>query len=105
MSGAKEIESALARLPLKELQAVRDLLDDFIEDQLEVSDEFKARIQRAKQEMADGVFPYSQLASGQSAPPFKSIRAISTVTSSNCPPPFRLNNPHRQTKRDAEIWL
>jgi hypothetical protein len=56
MSSVKEIESALTRLPLEDLQSVRDWLDDFIEDQLEVSDEFKAKIQRAKQEIADGVY-------------------------------------------------
>ncbi len=56
MSSVKEIESALARLSLNDLQAVRDWLDDFIEDQLEVSDEFKAKIQRAKQEIAGGVY-------------------------------------------------
>jgi hypothetical protein len=38
-----------------ELQPVRDWLDDFIEDQLEVSDEFKSKIQRAKHEIAVGV--------------------------------------------------
>jgi predicted nuclease with TOPRIM domain len=56
MSSVKEIESALTRLSLEDLQAVRDWLDDFIEDQLEVSDEFKAKIQRAKQEIADGIY-------------------------------------------------
>jgi hypothetical protein len=56
MSNVQEIESALARLPLEDLQAVRNWLDDFIEDQLEVSDEFKAKIERAKQEIADGVY-------------------------------------------------
>jgi hypothetical protein len=56
MSTVKQIESALESLPLEELQAVRDWLDNFIEDQLEVSDEFKAKIQRAKQEIADGVY-------------------------------------------------
>jgi hypothetical protein len=56
MSTVKQIESALERLPLEELQAVRDWLDDFIEDQLEVSDEFKAKIQRAKAEIAEGVY-------------------------------------------------
>jgi len=44
MSSVKEIESALTRLSLAELQTVRDWLDDFIEDQLEVSGEFKAKI-------------------------------------------------------------
>jgi len=56
MSTIKQIESALERLPLEDLQSVRDWLDDFIEDQLEVSDEFKAKIHRAKQEIADGVY-------------------------------------------------
>jgi hypothetical protein len=56
MSGVKEIESALTKLTLDEKQAVRDWLDDLIEDQLEVSDEFKAKIQRARKEIADGVY-------------------------------------------------
>ncbi len=56
MSSVKEIESALTRLPLEDLQALRDWLDDFIEDQLEVSEEFRAKIHRAKQEIANGVY-------------------------------------------------
>ena len=56
MSSVKEIESALTRLSLADLQIVRDWLDDFIEDQLEVSDEFKAKIERAKREISDGVY-------------------------------------------------
>lgn len=56
MSTVKEIESALTQLPLEDLQLVREWLDDFIEDQLEVSDEFKGKILRAKQEIADGVY-------------------------------------------------
>ena len=55
MSSVKEIESALTRLSLADLEAVRDWLDDFFEDQMEVSDEFKEKIQRAKQEIAAGV--------------------------------------------------
>ncbi len=55
MSSVKEIEQALARLSVQDLQAVRDWLDDFIEDQLEVSDEFKAKVQRAQTEIAQGI--------------------------------------------------
>ncbi len=55
MSSVKEIESALTGLPLADLQAVRDWLDNFIEDQLEVSDTFKTKVERATQEIADGV--------------------------------------------------
>ena len=56
MSTVKEIESALAKLSVQDLQAVRDWLDDFIEDQLEVSDEFKAKIRRAQTEIAQGTY-------------------------------------------------
>jgi len=56
MSSVKEIESALAKLTLDEKQTIRDWLDNLIEDQLEVNDKFKVKVQRAKQEMADGVY-------------------------------------------------
>jgi hypothetical protein len=55
MSTVKEIELALERLSVEELQAVRDWLDDFIEDQLEVSEAFKAKVQRAEREIEEGV--------------------------------------------------
>ncbi|MBE7500181.1 MAG: hypothetical protein HS113_07705 [Verrucomicrobiales bacterium] len=55
MSTVKEIETALTKLRLEEMEAVRDRLDELIEDQLEVSEEFKAKIQRAKREIAAGV--------------------------------------------------
>lgn len=55
MSTVNEIESALTRLSLEDLQSVRDWLDDFIEDQLEVSDEFKAKIERAMTNAVTGM--------------------------------------------------
>ncbi len=55
MSTVKEIELALASLSVQDLQVVRDWLDDFIEDQLEVSDEFKAKIEWAQTEIAQGI--------------------------------------------------
>jgi hypothetical protein len=55
MSTVKEIESALARLSVQDLQAVRDWLDDFIEDQMEVSNEFKTKVERANTEIAQSV--------------------------------------------------
>ena len=55
MSTVQEIESAITRLPLEKKEAIRDWLDEAIEAQLEVSDEFKAKIQRARQEIAAGV--------------------------------------------------
>lgn len=58
MNRVEEIESALEKLTLDEKQAVRDWLDDLIEGQLEVSDEFKAKIQRAKQEITGDAYSH-----------------------------------------------
>jgi hypothetical protein len=55
MSTVQEIEIAITKLPLEEKEAIRDWLDESIEERLEVSDEFKAKIQRARQEIAAGV--------------------------------------------------
>jgi hypothetical protein len=55
MSSVKEIESALVKLTLNEKQAIRDWLDDLIEGQLEISDEYKAKVERARQEITAGV--------------------------------------------------
>lgn len=60
MSTVKEIELALARRSVQDLQAVRDWLDDFMEDQMEVSDEFKAKIERAPTEIAQGIHSCSR---------------------------------------------
>ena len=56
MSKKKEIESALSKLTVKEMEEVRDFLDDLIEDQLVVSDEFRAKIERAEKETAAGIY-------------------------------------------------
>ena len=56
VSTVKEIETAIARLPLEEKEAIRDWLDEIIEDQLEVSDEFKAKVARARAEIAEGTY-------------------------------------------------
>jgi len=56
MSTVQEIESAITKLPLEKKEALRDWLDETIEEQLEVSDELKAKVQRAKREIAAGVY-------------------------------------------------
>jgi hypothetical protein len=52
----QQIESALSLLSLEEKRAVRDFLDDLIEDQLELNPEFKNKIERAKREIAAGEY-------------------------------------------------
>jgi hypothetical protein len=56
MNTVSEIESALAKLSVADMEAVREWLDDVIEEQSELSDEFQAKVQRAKEEIAAGVY-------------------------------------------------
>jgi hypothetical protein len=56
MSTVQEIESVITKLPLEKKEALRDWLDEAIEEQLEVSDEFKAKVQRAKRGIAAGIY-------------------------------------------------
>jgi len=57
MSTVQEIESAISRLSPDEMRQVREWLDQQIEDQLEMTPEFKARIERSEREMTAGLRP------------------------------------------------
>jgi urease accessory protein UreF len=54
MSTVQEIETAITQLSVEEMAAIRDWLEDQLEDQLEFTDEFQARIARAREEFARG---------------------------------------------------
>ena len=54
MSTVYEIESAIRQLPRQEMLQVHEWLEDVLEDQLEMTDEFKARIEQSEREMAEG---------------------------------------------------
>ena len=54
MSTVQDIESALSRLSRRELETIREFLDELIEDELELSDEFKEKLARAEQQLAQG---------------------------------------------------
>jgi hypothetical protein len=54
MTTLERIEQQVKELPLAEQQALRDWLDDILEDELEFTDEFKAKIERAKRDIAEG---------------------------------------------------
>ncbi len=56
MSTVKEIESAITKLSLEEQRAVREWLEDLIEDQLELTDEVKAKLDQARHDIAEGRF-------------------------------------------------
>ena len=56
MTAVKAVESAIVKLSPEEQRAIRDWLDDLIEDHLEVSDAFKEKIERAEKEIAAGTY-------------------------------------------------
>lgn len=54
MSTVPEIETAISRLPLEQAQEVSEWLEQWLEDQRELSPEFVASIERGKADIAAG---------------------------------------------------
>ena len=54
MSMLEQVEEQVKRLSPAEQEALRDWLDNMLEDELEFTDEFKAKIERAKRDIAEG---------------------------------------------------
>ena len=54
MSSVQEIEAVIPKLSRVEVEEVRAWIDDFLEDQLELTDEVKAKLDQSHSEIADG---------------------------------------------------
>jgi hypothetical protein len=54
MSKVQKIEAELQKLSPAEMVQVRDWLDSFLEDQMQFTDEFEAKIQESERDMAAG---------------------------------------------------
>ena len=54
MSTAKEIESAIQKLAPDEVMELLNWIEDYLEDDLEITDAFKASIERGNQDLAAG---------------------------------------------------
>lgn len=50
----QEIERAIRTLPRREVEQLREWIENFLEDQLDLTDEFAASIDRGKNEIAEG---------------------------------------------------
>ena len=57
MSTVQEIEQAISRLSPEEMRLVRDWLENQLEDQLQMTDKFKGRIESSERQMAEGQRP------------------------------------------------
>ena len=54
MSTVTEIEAAITKLNLDETEAIREWLEQWIEDQREMTPEFLASIERGNADLAEG---------------------------------------------------
>jgi len=50
----KEIQAALPKLSREEIKEIREWIDDYLEDQLELTDEVKAKLEQSRREIAAG---------------------------------------------------
>ncbi|HEX5223017.1 MAG TPA: hypothetical protein VFZ59_25895 [Verrucomicrobiae bacterium] len=60
MSTVQEIEAAIPRLSRAEVEELRAWIDDFLEDQLELKDEVKAKLDQSRSEIAAGNYTTRQ---------------------------------------------
>src|SRR5450631_2782605 len=54
MSKLEQVEDQVKRLSIAEQEALRDWLDNLLEDRLELKDEFKAEIEAGTKDIAEG---------------------------------------------------
>jgi hypothetical protein len=60
MSSVQEIEAVIPKLSRAEVEEVRAWIDDFLEDQLELTDDVKARLDQSRREIAAGDYTTRQ---------------------------------------------
>jgi hypothetical protein len=56
MSTVKEIEAAIPRLTRAEVEQLREWIDNYLEDQLELTDDVKTRIEESRREIEAGQY-------------------------------------------------
>jgi hypothetical protein len=54
MKTLEQVEAAVRMLPPEKQEELRDWLENLLEDQLEFTDEFKAKIERGEQDLREG---------------------------------------------------
>jgi hypothetical protein len=54
MSSVQDIEKAILGLSREEVEALHDWIENYLEDDQELTPEFKASIERGKKDIADG---------------------------------------------------
>ena len=60
MSTIQEIEAAIPRLKREDIEALRAWIDEYLEDQLELTDEVKGHLDQSRREILDGNYTTRQ---------------------------------------------
>jgi len=60
VSTVKEIQAAIPKLSLSEIEQIRTWIDDYLEDQLELKDQVKAELDQSRREIAAGQYTTRQ---------------------------------------------
>ena len=56
MSSVQEIQAAIPKLSRAEIEQVREWIEDYLEDRLELTDEAKAKLDQSRADIAAGNF-------------------------------------------------
>jgi hypothetical protein len=56
MTTVKEIEAAISKLSRTEVEELRQWIEDYLEDQLELTDEVKAKLDQSRAEITTGQY-------------------------------------------------
>jgi mRNA-degrading endonuclease RelE of RelBE toxin-antitoxin system len=65
MPTLEKIEHEVKQLPKADQEALRDWLENMLEDELEFTDEFKAKIERGEQDIREGRVRIHKAQAGQ----------------------------------------
>ena len=60
MSTLKEIQATIPNLSREEIEQIRTWIDDYLENQLELTDEVKAKLDQSRREIAAGQYTTRQ---------------------------------------------
>jgi hypothetical protein len=60
MSSVQEIEAVIPKLSRAEVEEVRAWIDDFLEDQMELNDDVKAKLDQSRREITEGNYTTRQ---------------------------------------------
>ena len=60
MSTVKEIQAAIPKLSRQEIEEIREWIDDYLEDHLELTNEVKAKLDESRREIAAGQYTTRQ---------------------------------------------